>query len=64
MTDILGFTVKDALEALESSGQALPVRWVETSGYRAQENREDHMDIRVIGVRENGADILLITARF
>lgn len=64
MTDILGFTVKDALEALESRELGLPVRMVETSGYRAQENMEGHADIRVIGVRENGADILLITARF
>lgn len=64
MTDILGFTLGDALEVLESHTQALPVKLVETSGYRAQENLDNHTDIRVVGVRENEAEILLITARF
>lgn len=64
MIDILGFTLESAYAALECSGQGLPVRTSETSGYRALEGMENHTDIRVVGVRENTTEIVLITARF
>lgn len=64
MIDILGFTLEDACAVLESRMPEFAVKIVETSGYRAQENMEDHTDIRVVSVRECVSEILLTTARF
>ncbi len=64
MTDILGWTLEDALAGLKSEPDLLPVRIVETSGYRLQDDRSEHTDIRVVAVRKDESETVLITARF
>ncbi len=64
MTDILGWTLEDALTALKLEVDPLPVRIVETSGYRLQDDGSEHTDVRVVGVRKDETETVLITARF
>lgn len=63
MTDLLGLTVQEAQAVLASKGDKSS-RIIETSGYKAPEDLAQHTDVRIVGVRETGTEILLITARF
>lgn len=64
MTDLLGLTVQEAQAALASLKGDKPSRILETSGYKASEDMAQHTDVRIVGVRETGTEILLITAKF
>lgn len=64
MIDLLGLTVQEAQAAIAALPQPPGVRIAETGGYKASEDMNLHTDVRVVGVRESGTEILLIIARF
>lgn len=64
MPDILGYPLEEALQVLKGMQGDLVIRTEETSGYRDTRDSAVHSETRVIGVRQTGSEILLITAIF
>lgn len=62
MRELLGLNLCECEMKLKAKGLTYCVS--ETSGYRDDADRDPHEETRVIGIRHNKTEVLLITARF
>jgi len=64
MPDILGLQLEDGMRILSAISTSPSVQVIETDGYRNPEERERTQETRIVGMKQNDSELVLITARF